>query len=223
MLSAKWCPFCLCLKFVDGMSPCPLCTPFYHSIFLETNACPYWTKIVCSRRPFGFFTCEYLSFIGALKFSEKRSDLDWMTILRDNWGWCGKSIARFRQIIWWLRLKLNGWFACFAVLRLRSHNPDQSSRYMVHGLQLTTQLCYKTLEFEKFLGLSELGEATECFRVVVSTLGSMICVCISLIITQGHLSAYRSSIIRSVILLTVLIGLVTLVAITGTSVLVHCL
>ena len=125
-----------------------------------------------------------------------------MAILRDNWGWCGKSIARFRQIIWWLSLKLNGWFACFAVLRLRSHNPDQSSRYMVHGLQLTTQLCYKTLEFEKFLGLSELGEATECFRVVVSTLGSMICVCISLIITQGHLSAYRSSIIRSVILLT---------------------
>lgn len=54
-----------------------------------------------------------------------------------------------------------------AVVRLTSLDSEKSGRFLIHTLQVLPQQAYKKHEFSKFITISERGEATYAFNVVV--------------------------------------------------------
>ena len=53
------------------------------------------------------------------------------------------------------------------VLRVSSEDKEQTCRMLLHALQIIPQSQYKTLEFEKFVNISDQGETVQAFPVVV--------------------------------------------------------
>ena len=59
------------------------------------------------------------------------------------------------------------------VLQVKSEDCEKSCRILIHALQLVPQTQYKVCEFEKFVNISDRGDTTQAFPVMVSE-----CVCV---------------------------------------------
>lgn len=53
---------------------------------------------------------------------------------------------------------------------MRSTDGEKKCRMLLHGIQLLPQQQYKKYEFEKFVTLSDNGETTQAFTVMVSVI-----------------------------------------------------
>ena len=68
------------------------------------------------------------------------------------------------------------------VLQVKSEDCEKSCRILIHALQLVPQTQYKVCEFEKFVNISDRGDTTQAFPVMVSEcvlwVGVCVCVCV---------------------------------------------
>ena len=66
------------------------------------------------------------------------------------------------------------------VLQVKSEDCEKSCRILIHALQLVPQTQYKVCEFEKFVNISDRGDTTQAFPVMVSecVLWAGVCVCV---------------------------------------------
>lgn len=65
-----------------------------------------------------------------------------------------------------LLIKPSVWY--ITVVRLGSTDEEKNCRFLIHALQVSPQHQYKKYELEKFVTLSDLGETTQAFPVMVS-------------------------------------------------------
>ena len=54
------------------------------------------------------------------------------------------------------------------VVQVKSEDCEKSCRILIHALQLVPQTQYKVCEFEKFVTISDRGDTTQAFPVMVS-------------------------------------------------------
>jgi hypothetical protein len=56
----------------------------------------------------------------------------------------------------------------FSVVKLNSTDLEKKCRMLIHAIQVVPQSSYSTHEYEKFLTLSDNGQSTLAFKVMVS-------------------------------------------------------